>query len=96
MASDSCKILVSLSFSELDQKWNEFLSYLWINVGNINSAIRLKIISLQERETKWNFTGCRVPHFMIVRIYTIYQIIKSLLDNKMFIFEEYGTFKHTT
>ena len=27
-----------------------------------------KIISFQERETNWNFTGCQVPHFMIVLI----------------------------
>ena len=34
------KIPVSLSFFELDQKWNDFLSYIWINVANINSEIR--------------------------------------------------------
>ena len=26
-----------VSLFELDQKWNNFLLYLWINVGNINS-----------------------------------------------------------
>ena len=34
----ACKISVSLSFL----KWNEFLSYLWISVANINSEIRWK------------------------------------------------------
>ena len=32
----ACKIAGSLSFLN----WNDFLSYLWINVGNINSEIR--------------------------------------------------------
>ena len=33
------KISFSLSLSfELDQKWNDFLSYFWINVANINSG----------------------------------------------------------
>ena len=40
---------------------------------------------VQEQETNGNFTGC---HFMI-----IYQFIKTFLDNKMSIFEEYGAFK---
>ena len=31
--------------------------------------------------------------FMIVRICTIYQLIKPFLENKMPIFEEYGAFK---
>ena len=35
----ACKISVSLSFFEQDQKWNDFLLYLWINIGNINSEI---------------------------------------------------------
>ena len=81
----ACKIPVSLVF-ELDQNRNNFLSYLWINVGNINSEIWWKIISFQERETKWNFIGCQAPHN------TIYQFIKPFLDDKMSIFEEYGAF----
>ena len=64
----ACKISVSLSFF----KWNDFLSYLWINVANINLEIhvRLKIIfdPYQKRETNWNFTGCQVSHIMIVLI----------------------------
>ena len=28
-----------VSHFELDKKWNDFLSYLWINVGNMNSEI---------------------------------------------------------
>ena len=43
---------------------------------------------VQEQQTNWNFTGCQVPHFMI-----ICQVIKPFLDNKMSIFEEYGAFK---
>ena len=32
----ACKISVNLLFL----KWNDFLSYLWINVANINSEIQ--------------------------------------------------------
>ena len=32
------------------------------------SELMLAIISFQERETNWNFTGCQMPHFMIVLI----------------------------
>ena len=35
----ACKISVSLSFFELDQNEMIFLSYLKINVANINSEI---------------------------------------------------------
>ena len=49
-----------------------------------------KIILFQERKTNRNFTGCQVPHFMIVLI--PYQFIKPFLDNKMSVFEEYGAF----
>ena len=28
-----------VSIFEVDQEWNDFLSYLWINVGKINSEI---------------------------------------------------------
>ena len=40
-----CKISVSLLFFELDQKWNDFLSELWISVANINSEIWKKSIT---------------------------------------------------
>ena len=65
-------------------KW--FLSYLWINVGNINSEIQIKIISFQERESR------RSGATLYDCINTIYQFIKPFLDNKMSIFEEYGAF----
>ena len=35
---------------------------------------------VQKRETNWNFTGCQMPHFMIVLI--LYQFIKPFLDKK--------------
>ena len=47
-------------------------------------------ISFQNQEANWNSTDCGVPHFMIV---LPYQFIKSFLDNKMSVFEEYGAFK---
>ena len=51
-----------------------------------------KIISFQERETDWNFTGCQVPHFMIVLILYINLLNLSMIK-KMSIFEEYRAFK---
>ena len=49
-----------------------FLSYFWINVGNINrDTIKNHFIfdPVQEQEeTNRNFTACQVPHFMIVLI----------------------------
>ena len=45
-------------------------------------------ISFQERETNWNFTGCQVPHFMIVLIpyinlWNLSLIIKCLVLRNM-------------
>ena len=47
-----------------------------------------KIISFQERETERNFTGCQVPHFMVVLILWInllnlFLIIKSIFLRNM-------------
>ena len=66
----ACIISVSLPFLNwIKTKIKWFLSYFWINVGNINSEIRTtNIISFPERETNWNFTGCQVPPFMTVLI----------------------------
>ena len=50
----ACKILVSLPFFELDKIWNDFLLYLWINVGNINSEIGLETFHFKnERLTEF-------------------------------------------
>ena len=53
----------------------------------------IKIISFEERETNWSVTGYQVAHFFDC-IHTIYQFIKSFLDNKMSILEEDGAFKN--
>ena len=47
-----------------------------------------KIISFQEQETNWNFTGATLYDC----INTKYQFIKPFLDNKMSIFEGYEAF----
>ena len=65
----ACRISVSLSFL----KWNDFLSYLWLNVANISSDTMYNknhfIFDLaQKRESNWNVTGCQMPQFMIVLI----------------------------
>ena len=88
----ACKISVSLSVL----KWNDFLSYLWINVANINSEIRQKSFhfwSIQKRGTGWNCTGCQMPHFMILLILYFNWLNLSRVK-KMSIFEEYGAFNH--
>ena len=84
--------LVSRFWTGSKMKW--FLSYLWINVGNINSELRYKIISFQEWETNCSFTVCHfydcintIYQFMIALI--PYIILKPFLDNKMSIFEVY-------
>ena len=83
------KISISLSF--LNWIKNKMIFYC-ISELMLAALIQRysKIISFQEREMNWNFTGCQVPHFMIV---LIPYIIKPFLDNKMSILEDYGAFK---
>ena len=62
-------------------KW--FLSYLWINVADINSEIRLKksfLIQFKNERTT------EILQALYDRIKTIYQFIKPFLD-------KYGAFK---
>ena len=78
------------------RSWNDmiFLSYLWIDVANINSEIRYKIISffdpVQKPETNWNFADCQAPRFMIVFILYINLVKLSWIKKSNF--EEYGAF----
>ena len=55
-----------------------------------------KVIScfdpIQVRETNWNFTGCQVPHYMVV-VKPYINLLKPFLDNEMSVFEEYGALK---
>ena len=44
-----------------------------------------KINFIQERQTNWNFTGCRVPHFMIELIPYINLLILSLIIKSLFL-----------
>ena len=56
-----------------------------------------KIISffdpVPERETNWNFTGCQVPHFIIVLIPYINLLNLSWIKKNCLFFEEDGAFK---
>ena len=45
---------------------------------------------VQKRETNCNFTGCQMPHFMIMLILCI--SLLNFFGYKMSIFEEYGAF----
>ena len=84
----ACKVSVS---SNWVKNKRFFLSYLWINVGNIiNSEIKKHFIfdPVQEQETNWNSTGCQVQHFMILLI--PYMNLPNFF--KLSIFEEYGAF----
>ena len=86
----ACKS-VSLSFLNwIKNEMTFFLSYHRINVTLIHRYSR-KIISFQERETNLNFTGCQVPHFMIVLIPCI-SLLNLSLRIKCLFFEEYGAF----
>ena len=64
----TCKVSVSLSF--LNWIKNEMIFYCIseLMLATIIQRYEKKIISFQERETNWSFTGCQVPHFMIVLI----------------------------
>ena len=75
----------------------QFLSYLWINVANINSEIRYNknhfiFLSSSRTRDKLKFYRLSDATFYDL-INTIYQFIKPFLDAKMSIFEEYGAFK---
>ena len=87
MCSNQTEYGKSLVF-ELDQKWN-FLSYLWINVSNINSEIKKSFHVKNERLKFYRLSGATFCDC----INTIYQFIKPFLDIKISIFEEYGAFK---
>ena len=60
----ACKISFSLSFFELDQKWNDFLSYLWNNVGNINSEILYKKKKKEKRKS-FHFKNERLTEILL-------------------------------
>ena len=76
-----------------------FLSYLWINVANINSEIRLKIISFQERRDELKFYRLSGARFMFLLIPYINSSNSSFFfffffwDNKLSNFEEYEAFQ---
>ena len=53
-----------------------------------------KNISFQKRETYWHFTGCQMPHFVIV-ILPYIKLLNLSIDNKMSIFKEHGAFKNS-
>ena len=79
------KISVSLSF--LNWIKNEMIFYR----ATLSQRYDKKIISFQERETlKLYRLSCAIFYDCIN---TVYQFIKSFLDNKISIFEECGAFK---
>ena len=51
----------------------------------------LMFYPVQKRETNGNFTGCQIPHFMIVL--KLYDHLLNRFGQRMSIFEEYGIFK---
>ena len=81
----ACKISVSRSIL----KWirNEKIFFIvsmnWLHYFRDT----IKIISFQERDTNWNFTGYQMLHFVIILIPYI-----NLL-NLSWILEEYGAYK---
>ena len=87
----ACKYSFSLAFLNWIKNEMIFLSYLWINVGNINSEIWQKIISyfIQFKNEKLTEILQAVRcHILLLHEY----LFKPSLDNKMSIFEEYGAF----
>ena len=87
MAIDSLQNFSSSFVFELDQKWNDL--FYCTSVSMLATLIqRYNFYPVQERETNWNFTGCQLPHFMIVLIpyinlLNLYSIIKCLFLRNM-------------
>ena len=48
---------------------------------------------VQKRETNRNFTGCQMPHFIILLMPYLNLLNLSWIKKKHTIFEEYGAFK---
>ena len=89
----ACKISASLLF--LNWVKTEIIFYRISELMLATLIQRYDIKSFHfKNETNWKFTGCQVPHLIIVLIpYIVYQFIKPFLDNKMSsIFEKYGAF----
>ena len=92
----ACKISVGLSFL----KWNDFyrISELMLAtlIQGYDKKNHFSFDPVQKWEASWNFTGCQMPHFMIVLIPYINLLNLSWINtNKkhVFFFEEYGAFK---
>ena len=97
MASDTCKIRVSHSFFNWvknEMTLNRISELMLATL--IQRYDKKSIISFQEQETHLNFTGCQVPHFIILLILYIDLLNLSWIIKS--IFEEYGAFNrlHTT
>ena len=88
----NCKISVSLSFLE----WNDFnrISELVLPTLILDTINHFIYDPVQKRETNWNFTGCHIPHFMIVLILCINLLNLSWIKRrKKSIFEANGAYK---
>ena len=62
----ACKISVSLSFLKWVKNEMNFYRISELMLETLIQRHDKKIISFQERETNWNFTGYQVSHVMIV------------------------------
>ena len=73
----ACKISVSLSFLKCNDFYriSELMLPLLVQRNDENHFI---FDPVQKRESNSNFTGCQMPHFMIILI----QLIKPFLDKK--------------
>ena len=64
-----------------------FYPYFWVDVANINSRYDIKkshfcFDPVQKRGTNLNFTGCQMPHFMIVLVLSINLLYVSWMKKK--------------
>ena len=73
----------------MDQKWNDFLSYCWINSGNVQRYDKKSFYFKNARLTEI----LQAVICQILWLYYYIPIVKPFLDIKMSIFEEYGAFK---
>ena len=87
-----CGTWQPVKFPLVYRYWNDMIFFIvslnWCCQHEFRYTIKNHFIfdPVQKRETNWNFTGCQMPHFMIVLIIYIHQFIKPFLDKKISIF----------
>ena len=82
-----CGTWQPVKFQLVSLEMKSFLWYLRINVANRDAINIISILILfKKQETNWNFTGCQLPHFMILLILCILALEKALFKQEYWLF----------